>query len=104
MLSSLLGPAKPPVASREDVASAHGVYNLEHHTGNLVAVSLLNGARIDLAAGERCLVCLSDYSLGDQLRQLQKCSHWFHRECIDQVRLRLSRTCEKARLMNFHSG
>ncbi|KAI4213529.1 MAG: hypothetical protein LQ351_003753 [Letrouitia transgressa] len=84
MLSSLLGPAKPPVASREDVASIHGVYNLEHQTGNLVAISLLNGTRIDLAAGERCLVCLSDYNLGDQVRQLQKCSHWFHRECIDQ--------------------
>ncbi|RMZ80140.1 hypothetical protein DV737_g3049, partial [Chaetothyriales sp. CBS 132003] len=49
MLSTLLGPVKPPVA-----------------------------------AGERCLICLCDYAAAEEVRQLGKCHHVFHRECIDE--------------------
>ena len=85
MLSSLLGPAKPPVASREDVASASGIYRVQRHQDTLIAVATQGVAQIPIALNERCLVCLEDYQAAEELRQLTKCSHLFHRECIDQV-------------------
>lgn len=87
LLSSLLGPAKPPVASREDVASTTGVYTIavREVDGALTAVAADGFSRISLSPNERCLVCLCEYDLGEELRQLNKCSHIFHRECIDVV-------------------
>ncbi|MCJ1469949.1 hypothetical protein MMC07_008594 [Pseudocyphellaria aurata] len=84
LLSSLLGPAKPPVASREDVASALGVHRVQRFAGNLVAAALEDDTRIRIAPGERCLVCLCEYEPDEQVRQLNKCAHLFHRECIDE--------------------
>ncbi|KAL8970866.1 MAG: hypothetical protein Q9183_001323, partial [Haloplaca sp. 2 TL-2023] len=83
LLSSLLGPARPPVASREDVASAGGVYQLRKNAGSLIAAALQGNEMISVIA-DRCLVCLCDYELNDEVRQLTKCKHLFHRECIDQ--------------------
>lgn len=85
MLSSLLGPAKPPVASREDVASALGVHRVQRSSDNLVAAALEGDNCIRIAPGERCLVCLCEYEPDEQVRQLNKCAHLFHRECIDEV-------------------
>lgn len=85
LLSSLLGPAKPPVASREDVASAPGVYVILKSAGGFVASAIEGGDRLQLAAGERCLVCLCDYEPEEEIRQLSKCNHVFHRQCIDEV-------------------
>lgn len=85
LLSSLLGPAKPPVASREDVASALGVHQIQASGGALVAAALDGGTEISIAPGERCLVCLCEYEANEQVRQLVKCTHMFHRECIDEV-------------------
>ena len=85
LLSSLLGPAKPPVASREDVTSARGVHRIQESGGALVAASLDGAADISIAPGERCLVCLCEYEANEQVRQLVKCTHMFHRECIDEV-------------------
>ncbi|KAL8731422.1 MAG: hypothetical protein Q9166_003397 [cf. Caloplaca sp. 2 TL-2023] len=85
LLSSLLGPARPPVASREDVASAPGRYQIRQKAGILIAAALHGGVdHISLAPGERCLVCLCDYEVGEEIRRLTKCNHLFHRECIDQ--------------------
>ncbi|KAL8947485.1 MAG: hypothetical protein Q9222_006242, partial [Ikaeria aurantiellina] len=84
LLSSLLGSAKPPVASRDDVASAPGVYQLRKSAGNLVAAALQGPEHIGVVPGERCLVCLCDYEAGEEIRQLSKCNHLFHRECIDE--------------------
>lgn len=86
LLSSLLGPAKPPVASREDVASALGVHRVQRSADSLVAAALEGDICIRIAPGERCLVCLCDYEPDEQVRQLNKCAHLFHRECIDEVR------------------
>ncbi|KAL8720771.1 MAG: hypothetical protein Q9225_002404 [Loekoesia sp. 1 TL-2023] len=86
LLSSLLGPARPPVASREDVASAPGVYRIRKSAGTLIAAALQDTDHISIAAGERCLVCLCEYEADEEVRQLNKCKHFFHRECIDQVR------------------
>lgn len=91
LLSSLLGPAKPPVASPEDVASALGVHRVQKRPGSIVAAALDGGAQIRIVPGERCLVCLSEYENDEQVRQLNNCTHIFHKECIDEVRY-----CEKA--------
>ena len=115
LLSALLGPAKPPVASREDVRGAGGVFRVvvreeeegagmeaergeegEEETGDEETGEM--GGKIPLMAvptegeeegfrirEERCLVCLCDFEAGEEVRRLVKCSHLFHRECIDQV-------------------
>ena len=108
LLSSLLGPARPPVATREDVASARGLYQLRHKAGTLVATALHGGIdHISLAPGERCLVCLCDYEVGEEIRRLTKCNHLFHRECIDQVRRPISYVHSKYDSLltwGWHSG
>lgn len=76
LLSSLLGPAKPPVASRDDVNSAGGIFRLGEDTT----------MSINIAEGDRCLICLGDYEKGEECRLLSKCQHVFHKDCIDEVR------------------
>ena len=91
LLSSLLGPVKPPVASQEDVTSSPGIYRivLRNQGGNFVATSEDGLQNLEIPGTERCLVCLSEYELEEELRQLNKCSHTFHRECIETVRPKL---------------
>ena len=105
LLSSLLGPAKPPVASREDVASALGVHRIQSSGGLLVAAALDGASEISIAPGERCLVCLCEYEINEYVRQLVKCTHIFHRECIDEVCLS---DCENPKIpiltTKMHSG
>ncbi|MCJ1364800.1 hypothetical protein MMC16_003917 [Acarospora aff. strigata] len=84
LLSSLLGPAKPPVASDEDVASAPGVYRVQGTSDALVAQDINGLVSIPIGPTERCLVCLCDYELKEEVRQLSKCGHLYHRECIDE--------------------
>lgn len=102
LLSSLLGPAKPPVAAAEDVASAPGLLRVIAYGKDGTALRAVAAAAAadekpeqagtdiepiphDIAAGERCLVCLCDYAAGDEARRLVGCGHLFHRECIDEV-------------------
>ncbi|KAH8691249.1 hypothetical protein BGW36DRAFT_304662 [Talaromyces proteolyticus] len=84
LLSSLLGPAKPPVATEADVTSAGGLFRLVEYAGALVAESLEGEERIGISETERCLICLSEYEAADEVRQLSKCKHIYHKECIDQ--------------------
>jgi hypothetical protein len=85
LLSTLLGPAKAPVASEDDIANAPGLYWIRGTTGNLVAQSADNSDTIEIVSEARCLVCLCDFEDGQEARNLIKCGHLFHRECIDQV-------------------
>ncbi|PVH96564.1 hypothetical protein DM02DRAFT_474790, partial [Periconia macrospinosa] len=84
LLSSLLGPAKPPVASEEDVASAPGLFQIANQSGVLVAQAVEDGEVIILPADARCLVCLADFLVDEEARRLVSCGHLFHRPCIDQ--------------------
>ncbi|KAJ5655151.1 hypothetical protein N7507_007101 [Penicillium longicatenatum] len=84
LLSSLLGPAKPPVATQADVNSAGGLFRLVEYDGSLVAESINGAGAIHIQDGERCLICLSDYEVAEEVRELVKCKHVFHRDCIDQ--------------------
>ncbi|KAH7053080.1 hypothetical protein B0J12DRAFT_658658 [Macrophomina phaseolina] len=91
LLSTLLGPAKPPVASESDVTSAGGLYMVQEGSqidgefGNLVAAAVEGNEMIAIPSDQRCLVCLSEYQRDEEARKLIKCGHLFHRECIDQV-------------------
>ncbi|CEL01390.1 hypothetical protein ASPCAL00974 [Aspergillus calidoustus] len=84
LLSSLLGPVKPPVATHEDLTSAGGLFRVVEYGGSLVAEGVEGSGTIRIAEGERCLICLSDYEAAEELRQLTKCQHLYHRDCIDQ--------------------
>lgn len=46
--------------------------------------------------GEECVICLSDFAAGEQLRLLPKCNHGFHIRCIDKW-LTQQMTCPKCR-------
>lgn len=46
--------------------------------------------------GEECVICLSDFADGEQLRLLPKCNHGFHARCIDKW-LTQHMTCPKCR-------
>lgn len=84
LLSSLLGPVKPPVATQEELSSAGGLFRLVEYGGSLTAEALDGAGTIHIPDGDRCLICLSDYEAAEELRQLNKCKHVFHRDCIDQ--------------------
>jgi hypothetical protein len=106
LLSTLLGPAKAPVATEDDVQNAGGIYELvvaepvvEHGTtthdattsDRLVALVTAETKgendpdRVYLDVGHRCLVCLCDFEVKETARRLAKCGHLFHKECIDHV-------------------
>jgi hypothetical protein len=85
LLSSILGPAKPPVASEEDVASAPGLFRIRNVAGMIMAESVDGEETISLANDARCLVCLCDFEADEEARKLVKCEHLFHKICIDQV-------------------
>lgn len=86
LLSTLLGgPAKPPVASEEDVASAPGLFIIHMRDGTLVAETENGNDVVALPEDARCLVCLCDFEIDEEARRLVKCGHLFHRPCIDQV-------------------
>lgn len=87
LLSNLLGPVKPPVANAEDVATAGGTFKVDVDGGQLVAEEVEGQTRVLIPPTEQCLICLSPYVEGEEARRLVKCTHLFHRECIDQVGL-----------------
>ncbi|KAK3690631.1 hypothetical protein LTR37_019075 [Vermiconidia calcicola] len=94
LLSALLGPAKAPVATEEDVESAGGIYEIKTleeepvadaaKTAVLVAAATESDERIPIEPSQRCLVCLCDFEIKETARKLVKCNHLFHKECIDQ--------------------
>jgi hypothetical protein len=93
LLSSILGPAKAPVASEEDVAAAPGLFEIRSVSGTLVAQAVDSDEAVDLASDARCLICLCDFEAEEEARKLVKCEHLFHKLCIDQVSLSSGFTC-----------
>jgi len=77
-LADLLGHAKPPTASREDIEKS----GLE-----IINPSQLkqyeNELKISSNCIERCLICLDDYQEEDNIR-VMKCRHAFHQNCVDK--------------------
>jgi len=99
MLSTLLGPVKPPVATQDDVATAGGVFRLVLRGGDLTAVAVAGQEvpSLILEKGDRCLICLCDYEISEEIRQLNKCQHVYHRECIDEWLLTGRNACPLCR-------
>ena len=91
LLTSLLGPVKPPVASQEDVEASPGIFCIVQRgrDGNLVANSEEGPQSLQIPGTERCQVCLTEYEVEEKVRQLGECAHVFHRECIETVSLEL---------------
>ena len=86
MLSSLLGPVKPPVASAADLASAGGLFHVsEIGDAIIVGCDARNNSGVHFARAERCWICLECYQLDEDVRQLKLCCHIFHQGCIDEV-------------------
>ena len=89
LLSALLGPAKAPVATEDDVESAGGVYTITvidaARPTELVAVAAEGSDRVNIEADQRCPVCICEFEAAEICRRLAQCSHLFHKECIDQV-------------------
>jgi hypothetical protein len=98
LLSALLGPAKPPVATEADVEASGGLYIVRQRGEQRVAapvdVAPDEDRNTDINIDERCLICLCELEVEELARKLRKCGHLFHKECIDQVRLIPARPCE----------
>jgi hypothetical protein len=77
LVSELLGPAKPPTATADEIARA----GLAVIPGSEMADLVAKGTVLE-ASLERCMVCLADYEPEDECRVL-KCRHAFHKECVD---------------------
>ncbi|KAF9193408.1 hypothetical protein BGZ50_007480 [Haplosporangium sp. Z 11] len=77
MLSNLIGPARPITTTQEAIDSAgFSVGQFEHAVQGIRNVTTLGD-------GTKCLVCMSEYEEGEDMRAL-KCHHGFHQECIDK--------------------
>ncbi|KAF8603048.1 hypothetical protein BDV93DRAFT_443070 [Ceratobasidium sp. AG-I] len=48
-------------------------------------------------AETRCPICLDDYAQEDVVALIKRCSHWFHKECIQVGGPTNSRTCPVCR-------
>ncbi|KAG0200743.1 hypothetical protein BGX28_006285 [Mortierella sp. GBA30] len=77
MLSNLIGPARPITTTQEAIDRAgFPVGRFEQAVHGIRDV-------ITLGDGTKCLVCMSEYEEGEDMRAL-KCRHGFHQECIDK--------------------
>jgi Ring finger domain len=101
-LANILGPVRPPVATNQDVERAGGLFTLLPTVPSPPSTATsLPTADFSLAAvptdptqgtapvftvspTDTCLVCLSTYAAKEQVRELAKCHHRFHRACIDE--------------------
>ncbi|KAF3197905.1 hypothetical protein TWF679_002532 [Orbilia oligospora] len=103
LLSSLIAPVKPPVASREDVESAGGLFAVRLE-GTLAGHAGESATVIQLNPGERCLVCLSDFENDEICRQLAQCHHIFHKDCIDEWLTTGRNSCPLCRSKGVEEG
>ncbi|KAI8600309.1 hypothetical protein EDD21DRAFT_306735 [Dissophora ornata] len=77
LLSNLIGPARPITTTQEAIDSAgFAVGRFEHAVQGIRNITTLGD-------GTKCLVCMSEYEEGEDMRAL-KCKHGFHLECIDK--------------------
>ncbi|KAF9570045.1 hypothetical protein EC968_002307 [Mortierella alpina] len=77
MLSNLIGPARPITTTQE------AIDNAGFHVGQFENASQGMRDYSMLGDGSKCLVCMSEYEEGEDMRAL-RCKHGFHQECIDK--------------------
>lgn len=77
-LANIIGPARPVTTTQEAIDNAgFPVGTFEQEVQGMRNITTLGD-------GTKCLVCMSEYEEGENLRAL-KCKHGFHQECIDKV-------------------
>ncbi|KAG0272407.1 hypothetical protein BGZ95_011854 [Linnemannia exigua] len=76
-LSNLIGPARPTTTTQE------AIDNAGFHVGQFDDATKGMRGFPTLGDGSKCLVCMSDYEEGEDMRALT-CKHGFHQECIDK--------------------
>ncbi|KAG0321085.1 hypothetical protein BGZ97_012157 [Linnemannia gamsii] len=77
MLANMIGPARPITTTQEAIDNAgFAVGRFEQALQGMRNVTTLGD-------GSKCLVCMSEYEEGEDMRAL-KCNHGFHQECIDK--------------------
>ncbi|KAG0327783.1 hypothetical protein BGZ99_006890 [Dissophora globulifera] len=77
MLSNMIGPARPITTTQEAIDNEGFV------VGQFESASRgMRGFEM-LGDGSKCLVCMSEYEEGEEMRAL-RCKHVFHQECIDK--------------------
>ncbi|KAI0265606.1 hypothetical protein BC834DRAFT_167967 [Gloeopeniophorella convolvens] len=77
-LAELLGHAKPPTATKEDIEQS----GLEVIRAAVLA-EYERAGRVAPMCVDRCLICLDEYGAEEDLRLLG-CRHVFHKECVDR--------------------
>ncbi|KAI0689248.1 hypothetical protein BC835DRAFT_1549299 [Cytidiella melzeri] len=77
-LAELLGQAKPPTATEEEIEKS----GLEVIKASQLGRYEADG-KISSNCTDRCLVCLDDYEPEDEVRLLS-CRHGFHKDCVDR--------------------
>ncbi|KAI9714657.1 MAG: hypothetical protein M1812_006322 [Candelaria pacifica] len=97
MLSSIIGTAKAPVASSQDLASALGLFRVKGTDTALMADGIGESTQFVIAPDERCSVCLVEYAIGEEVRRLNRCQHMYHRECIDEWLTTCRNSCPMCR-------
>ncbi|KAJ9071804.1 hypothetical protein DSO57_1033424 [Entomophthora muscae] len=88
MLSTFLGPARPPTTTQEVIDAQFQEVTYDELLPGASGISFLNG--------NRCQVCLSDYEHKDKLRILT-CQHAYHTACIDKWLTQGSNNCPVCR-------
>ncbi|KAJ7186992.1 hypothetical protein C8R46DRAFT_981335 [Mycena filopes] len=77
-LTELLGPLRPPTASKADIARAGLAIVRRADLAGLESEGKVVNNCVD-----RCLICLDDYDEADEIRVLS-CRHAFHQTCVDR--------------------
>ncbi|KAG5366193.1 putative RING finger protein [Yarrowia sp. B02] len=80
LLERHLSPMKNHLATQEDVESAGGLSTVK-----------------EFIEGEKCPICMTEYEKGDVCRQLNKCHHEFHKDCVDHWLLTGCNSCPMCR-------
>ncbi|KAF8073474.1 hypothetical protein FPV67DRAFT_749065 [Lyophyllum atratum] len=77
-LADLLGHAKPPTVTKEDIEKS-GLETIK----STQLEQYEREEKISSNCTERCLICLDDYQPEDDIR-VMKCRHAFHQNCVDK--------------------
>ncbi|KAK2465790.1 hypothetical protein APHAL10511_002334 [Amanita phalloides] len=77
-LAELLGQVKPPTATKEEIEKSGLQVFKASRVGEYEREGKISGNCV-----ERCLICLDDYDVEDDVR-LMACRHAFHRDCVDK--------------------